>query len=353
MASFKWYLVYFLRTTVQLYDAVLALGRPDLIHCNDLETLLPGVLLKKRLGCPLVYDAHEFWPHSDPEAAWWEVRFWLWLEKRLLPYVDAAFTVNPLLAGEMERAYGKPFGSVPNCEPLEGLADRLPAAALHVGAPADDAPAAPRPGPLPVGAGSPKSSSGGPVRFLYQGLFAPQRGLEELIGAWESVDPRQAALILRGPDNPYKEQCMALAGKLGLVQKSVFFPAAVPESQLLAAAAEADVGVIPYKPGNINYRFCCPNKLSQYMLAGLAILSNDLDFVRDVIQRYQCGVWYNSKGEQFILEAVRRLSEDRGFLSKCRQNAQAKALQEFHWERQAVGLYEAYDRLTGRSGAAG
>jgi glycosyltransferase involved in cell wall biosynthesis len=267
--------------------------------------------------------------------------------------VDAAFTVNPLLAGEMERAYGRPFGSVPNCEPLEGLADRLPAGALALGAPADDAPAAPRPGPLPVGAGSPKSSSGGPVRFLYQGLFAPQRGLEELIGAWESVDPRQAALILRGPDNPYKEQCMALAGKLGLAGKSVFFPAAVPEDELLAAATEADVGVIPYKPDNINYRFCCPNKLSQYMLAGLAVMGNDLDFVRDLVQRYQCGVCYDSRRQASVAEAVRRFTEDRGFLDKCRRNAQAGALREFHWERQSVGLYQAYDRLMGRSSAGG
>ena len=35
---------------------------PDVVHCHDLDTLYAGVQIKKRLGCPLIYDAHEDYP---------------------------------------------------------------------------------------------------------------------------------------------------------------------------------------------------------------------------------------------------------------------------------------------------
>src|SRR5205823_6346633 len=42
--------------------------KPDVVHCNDLDTLLVGVLAKQRYACRLVYDAHEFYPVSDPHG---------------------------------------------------------------------------------------------------------------------------------------------------------------------------------------------------------------------------------------------------------------------------------------------
>ncbi len=35
---------------------------PDFIHCHDLDTLYAGWQLKKRVNCPLIYDAHEHYP---------------------------------------------------------------------------------------------------------------------------------------------------------------------------------------------------------------------------------------------------------------------------------------------------
>ena len=47
--------------------------RPDVIHCNDLDTLLVGVLAKRKLGSTLVYDAHEFFPLQIAVNVWWQV----------------------------------------------------------------------------------------------------------------------------------------------------------------------------------------------------------------------------------------------------------------------------------------
>ena len=85
------------------------------------------------------------------------------------------------------------------------------------------------------------------VVFLVQGNFAAYRGYEELVAAWSGVD-EQAQLLLRGPDNPYKQTIIDLARSLKLLDRSVFFSRAVSEDELITTAREADVGIIPYQP---------------------------------------------------------------------------------------------------------
>ena len=41
--------------------------------------------------------------------------------------------------------------------------------------------------------------------------------------------------------------------------------------------------IIPYEPDHVNNRFSCPNKLSQYLAAGLPVITNQLDFVREIV----------------------------------------------------------------------
>jgi glycosyltransferase involved in cell wall biosynthesis len=321
----------FILTAITHYQALRAAPRPDLIYCNDLDTVLAGTILKFRFGCKLIYDAHEFWAHADPESPRWEVRSFLFYERKLLRHVDAAFTVNHLLAQQMEAASGFPVASLPNCEPIFAAAKSD--AGLTVRS--------------RTGGQEPDRMSGDRVRFLFQGNFAPERGIHELLQLWRRVDPRKAVLFLRGPDNPDRRRCLELAQRLGVLDQSVYFPEPVREYELIAAASEADVGVIPYKACTINYRFACPNKLSQYMQAGLAILANNLDFVRFVVERYGCGLTYDVNNEDSVLAAIHRLIDDEAFRRACGERAKEAAITEFNWETLSRPLYDTCARLVG------
>jgi glycosyltransferase involved in cell wall biosynthesis len=321
-----WLARYFIATTVTLYREVGKAAKPDLIYCNDLDTLLAGVLLKFHFHCKLIYDAHEFWPCADPSFPWWQVKLFLLYESKLLPHVDAAFTVNQMLAAQMQRALGRSFGSVPNCEPIHA-ADLKP--------------------PMPTSAFTSVRLAQGRVRFLFQGNFAPERGILELLSAWARVDHDRAVLFLRGPDNEYRRECVELAQQLGILDKAAYFLDQGAEADLVAGAAEADVGVIPYKAVTINYRYCCPNKLSQYMQAGLAILANDLDYIKSVIERYQCGLTYDVNDETSIVSAIHRFIDDERFRRHCQRQARLMAIREYNWETISRPLYETCARLAG------
>ena len=283
--------------------------KPDVVHCNDLDTLLVGVLAKRHYGCRLIYDAHEFYPVSNPHGGRLDRAFFALIERRLIRQTDAVVTVNPPLAEAMRAAYRLArVYAAPNAEPW----------------------IAPRP-PCRDGA--------------MTGLARGRRGIEELIAGWARVDADRAALFLRGPDNRWRRSAIELAAGLGLLDRSVYFLDAVAEDQLVCAAAEADIGVIPYKPVILNDRLSCPNKLSQYLHAGLMVIANDLPYVRAVLSEAQAGLFYNSADPASLAAQVAAVLDDPGLVQRGRANALRFARECFNWQVQGE-IFDALYRAT-------
>jgi glycosyltransferase involved in cell wall biosynthesis len=288
--------------------------KPHVVHCNDLDTLLVGVRAKREFGCRVIYDAHEFWPYADALCRWVDQSFFSMLERALIRRVDAVVSVNPMLSEAIRSAYGlDQVHSVPNAEPWIELRER------------------PATSPL-------ADLAKGRVKFLFQGRFSAARGVEEIISAWRDVDGTRAALFLRGPGNVWKAQATKLAAGLGLLNKSIFFLDAVSEDNLVTAAAEADVGIIPYLPTAINERLSCPNKLSQYLHAGLMIIASELPYVQSVVEQADVGLIYDTADLQTFAQAVKCVIDDPELLRACRRNALRFARDDFNWQKHG-GLF--------------
>jgi len=297
-----------------LVRAARDVGSVDIVHVNDLEALPAGVLIKRASGAKLIYDSHEYWPYSDVESARWEQLAWESVERWLVGYADAAFSVSEQLCARLSDSYGTRFATLPNCEPNEARYAAI----------------------------VPGDVDGACVRFLYQGNFAPQRGLEELIDGWATLRDARAQLYLRGPDGPAREACVQLARSLGVEGRTVHFLPALSEDELVTGAVRFDVGVIPYKPDAPAYAYCCPNKLSQYMQAGLAVLTNDVVTVRALVEHYDCGATYDSHRLDTLRAAVEGLAGDVPRLLELKRNAKRAATADFNWQRQSSALYRAY-----------
>ena len=302
---------YFINTNSALSQAARLTGNFDVIIAADLETLPAALIIAEKDRSIVVYDAHEFWPYSYIDFSDWEASFWTELERSLVKHADLRVTVSPPLAAALEREYDCEFISAPNCLPL--------AEAPNI---------------------NPKRSrkNTGEVYFLYQGVFAPGRGIDILIKAWAHVNA-PAQLLLRGPDNAFKLDMISLAKSLGLAERRVFFPQAVKEQELLAAASEADVGIIPYEAINVNNRLSCPNKFSQYLAAGLPVLSNELDFVKATVSLQRIGSAVDFQDTEQLVRAIERLS-NRETLAEMSRRARAFFQSQFNWETTSSALFQ-------------
>ena len=313
--DFRWYLTYLLDVTRSLVMPALALRGLQFVVAADLPALPAALILKAVLGTKVLYDAHEYWAENDGRAEPFEIAFWQGVERRLVPHADLRQVVSPGLAELLSNETGCRFDSVPNCTPKGALGRR------------SDSPRA--------AVAKPGTSK---VRFLFQGLLTPGRGLEELLQVWKMV-PDNAQLCLRGPDGEFKKSLLRKASDLGLSRDAVVFLPAVSEDELVSEAMGFDVGLIPYPPSNTNNANCCPNKMSQYMAAGLALLANDTSYVREIVTAAQCGVVVDFGRTDRLVEAIESLASHDAERTAMAASAQRYFLAVFNWESVSSAMY--------------
>jgi glycosyltransferase involved in cell wall biosynthesis len=289
---------------------------PAAIISHDIYALMPAVLLKRRFGVPLLHDSHEFFPEADLLAPRWQRRLIRLVERVFIRRADQVVTVSPPLAKVFEREYGiRGVRAVPNAEPR---VERLPD--IH-------------------------RERGVPLRFLLQGQASPGRGFEQLFEAWAEVADPRVVLQVRCPDGAYPHELRERFASLFASPLAEWLEPVV-ESELVRAAAEADVGVIPYVGPSLNHLYASPNKLSQYMAAGLAVLaSSDLRYVNDVISNYDCGVSYVPGDAASLRSAIGSLAGDVERLHQRRENARRAAAESYNWESLSDPYREAVASL--------
>lgn len=321
LRGYKWYF-----KELIFQQAVAALSRfeednwkPDIIHANDPDCLLAANLLRRRFAARLVYDAHEYGPEAYLTEPTPRGLFFAY-ETRMLKGVDAAATVTPQIAAKFQRRYtsGPAFAVVPNATPTPSSISPLDDPFVRLAA-------------------------RGRVRVLFQGGFAENRGVEELIDAWREIDESKAVLFIRGPENLYRESLISHAFKTGRVGSSIFFLPSVPESELVSSAANADVGVISYLSKVENHEGACPNKLSQYMQAGVMIVAVALPFVKSVVDAAGAGITFDDREPGAFAEALRRAVDDAPLRDACRVRGRAYAQAVFNYETYAPVFRALYE----------
>jgi glycosyltransferase involved in cell wall biosynthesis len=224
----------------------------NVIQVHDLPALEAGVEISRVRGVPLVYDAHELYPEQKSFSAV-QRNICSEAERRLIKHADLVFAVNESIAREMADRYGI----------------AMPKVLLN----AIDPPATFDPN-LRYDLLREKTGLGKERRILlFQGGFAPNRNLENLVAAFAKVSTPDVDLVMMG-FGPFGEKLRIIARKYGLLDRRVFFLPAVPQSELLQHSASADMGIIPYPHVDLNSYYCTPNKLFEFIQAGLPILAN-------------------------------------------------------------------------------
>jgi len=290
----------------------------DVIHAHDLLTLPVGAALARKTGKPLVYDAHELYTEMSTLRRV-EQRVWRYLERRDIGRASRLITVCESIASELVERYGvdRPLVLL-NCPPAprwsDGEANLLRAR---------------------VGIDDPS------VRLvLYQGGLVPNRGLEELVQAAASFDDAVLVLMGWGRLQPLLEAQIERSG-LG---ERVIVTGPVPQAELLGITRGADVGVIPYKAIGLNNYYTTPNKLFEYLAAGIPIACSAFPELRRFVERPGAGLTFDPSDPDDIALAVNGILADEDVRSGMREAARRTAV-SLTWERQAEKLVSLYEGL--------
>jgi glycosyltransferase involved in cell wall biosynthesis len=88
-----------------------------------------------------------------------------------------------------------------------------------------------------------------------------------------------------------------------------------------------------------------PNKLFEYLMAGLPVLSTPLEAIADISQRYDVGRVAPSLDPADIAAALNALLADQDALEHMRRNALAAVQNDLCWEKEQQRLIQLYQRI--------
>jgi glycosyltransferase involved in cell wall biosynthesis len=302
-----------------------------LVHANDFNVLLAGYLLARAWNAPLVYDSHELWTQLDTDWSPLMRKLLALLEGPLLRRADAVVTVSAPIAQELARAYRAPLPMVVmNCPEL---VDKPEAATV--------APPGPRTTSAPVRRRRAPADPPKPLSVIYQGMLNSRGvGVDGLIDAASQIEGLR--LVVRGP-GPLRAVFQQQIEDLHANNIQVLPP--VPMAEVVPALAGYDVGVVSFLPVSRNFLFSAPNKLFEYMMAGLAVVSSDLPVLREVVSTANCGLLYPAGDVQGLVGVLRRLVEDHALLAMYKENARRAAVQRYNAGIEEGRLLDLYGRL--------
>lgn len=273
----------------------------DLVHCNDFDTLWAGGSLKECGSADkLLYDSHEYWAGMS-EKGRKSNKIIMDVEAEGIKKADFVTTVNPLISEAIAGQYGL---------------DSKPSVIMNC--------------PVFYGGIVDTEKVNSPVKVIFQGKFQGYRGLENLIRAFAYVE--NAELTFSGY-GPLEEGLKNLAVELNLSQKIIFRGRYSP-ADAVEILTGYDIGIITYEDVVKNNLYSSPNKLFDYAMAGLAVVSSDLPFINAVLKENDFGEVYRDSVTGDLSKTLNGFTSSPAKLPKYKINARKAAENMFSWERQ-------------------
>jgi glycosyltransferase involved in cell wall biosynthesis len=288
----------------------------DLLVSNDLDTLLPNYIVSFIKRLPLIYDTHEYFT-GVPEIQDRPIVKGIWktIESFIFPKLKTIITVSNSVAQKYFEDYGIMPVTVMNCS--QASEHIMPFSREGLGIKKED------------------------LIVVFQGTgINIDRGGEELVKAVLRSD--KITLLVIGSGSSLANMQILARGS-----DKIKFIGTLPWEKMMQYTRMADVGISLDKDTNINHRFSLPNKLFDYISAGIAIVVSDLPEVKKLISDYGCGIVIEKVTPEIISETLDHLVHHKELLEEYKMNS-FNASQKLNWKNESIKIRKIYEDVIHR-----
>lgn len=298
-----------------IYKFVRLYKSNDIFHCNDLNTLPIGVIIKFFFNhnAKIVYDAHEYEINVTPNESAKSIKLKYFLEKFLIKYANKVITVSDSIANEYSKMYNikKPELVLNTPAYKEIKKKNIFREKLNI-----------------------KEHQ---TIFLYQGGLSEGRGIEILLETFKLVDYSDAVIVFMGY-GPLESLIKEASDKF----KNIYFHNAVSPEVLLDFTSSADFGILFYENNCLNHEFCSPNKVFEYIMAEIPVIVSNLYEMKRLVEFNKIGIVSKENTINGLKEAV----DTAVILDKKELILNIKELKKiYNWEEQEKVLLNVYKEL--------
>ena len=295
----------FFYLTLNLRLFLFLLGRKvDLIYANDLDTLAPCYFVSKVKNTRLIYDTHELFTEVPELTSRPKIQnIWLKIESSIFPRLKHVITVNDSIAKIYRQKYNVAVSAVRNVPEYDKEnISRNTRKELNI---RDE-----------------------DFILIIQGSgLNKDRGIEEAVSAMQHCT--DCVLLLVGDGDVIPKAKKMVAEKK--MESRVRFIPRRPYKELMRITRLADLGLLLDKNTSLNQGLALPNKLFDYIHAGIPILSSNLIEISKIIKQYEIGIFLSEIQPKTICETILKYKTNIALQKQHRINCRNAAEQE-NWQ---------------------
>jgi len=302
------------KTLYNIYCKALQIDT-DIYHFHDPE-LIPIGLLLKRHGKYVIYDAHEDAPRQS-------------LAKSYIPSMLRK-TVSTIVEA-IEAFSARRFDGVVTATPfINRRFLKLGASAVNINN---------YPLSFEMHMGNKKWEQKEKV-VCYIGGVARIRGASEMI---EAIGKTQCRLLIAGNIDKSLETKLMLMPGWSRVDALGF----VDRNEVKAIIGRSMAGVVLYHP-ELNHINAQPNKMFEYMAAGIPVIASDFPLWKEILEGARCGVCVDPLDPDQIADAIRWIVDHPEQAEQMGKNGRKAIIERYNWKREEdtlLGLYRGLESL--------
>lgn len=284
----------------------------DALLANDWEALPVAVEVVTRTGAKLVFDSHEYAPQEFANRLSWRFFFRpaiIHFLRNCSPQIDASVAAWPAISERYREEFGLEPLVLLNAPESVALSER-PFDFNH-------------------------------VRLVHHGAAIRSRGLENMIRALANSHPRfRLHFILINGDPGYLDELKRLAEKWA--PGRIVFEDPVRPEEIVKRISEYEIGFYLLAPTDFNNRMSLPNKLFDYIAAGLAVCIGPSPSMAEIVRQYGLGWVAPSFEPEDVTETLNQITHDQ---LVDRRLASQETAKKFNAATEMSKLFNIYDRL--------
>jgi len=176
--------------------------------------------------------------------------------------------------------------------------------------------------------------------ICYTGGITRERGISELIEALEIL--QDVTLIMCGPfeSQAYEDELKAMPG-----WKFVDYRGIVGRDEVAKIMECSVAGVVTYLPGP-NHNDSQPNKMFEYMSAGLPMIASHFPLWRQIVEKSNCGLCVDPSSPKDVADAIARLLSNEALCREMGNAGREAVTKRFNWEKESEKLLTIYNGMS-------
>ena len=297
--------------------------KADIFLGNDLDVMTATYLaatFKKKL---VVYDTHEYYlAMPGLEHKPFIKKIWKTIESYIFPRVPYIYSISDSFCDMYWKDYGKKLRTVRNV-PYVTYKENSNYSEM-------------------IGSIEKKIPHNKNI-LIFQGAgINPQRGVEELVLAMKYLDSEKYHLLIVGGGDIFSS-IEKLIDQEELRDKITIIPK-VPFPVLRHITKYGHLGLSLDKPININYRYGLPNKIFDYLHAGVPVLVSRLVELEKIVNNYRVGTFIENHDPRHIATCIQQIFANPELMNLWKENT-LQVRKELNWENESKIVLEIFKQV--------